>query len=192
MLQHCPQVPRGGTWSMLSGINSPSLLMLVKEPFLATCCSASGIYPGGGELRSVEWEPERWEQIFTPLKWQLSLSWPWWGKGPLFTYQSQHAFLVCHPESGVVQVLVRRQQVHTGGRVLEETHFSGTLQVSRCSASMRQLNLLTWDRFWSTRRIFRLFMWTLRSSSSTALSRSSWVVNGITNCKKNKEKIFNV
>lgn len=49
---------------MLSGMNSPSLLMLVKEPFLATCCSASGIYPGGGELRSVEWEPERFEQIF--------------------------------------------------------------------------------------------------------------------------------
>lgn len=46
------------TWSMLSGMNSPSLLMLVKEPFLATCCSASGMYPGGGELRSVEWEPE--------------------------------------------------------------------------------------------------------------------------------------
>lgn len=49
---------------MLSGMNSPSLLMLVKEPFLATCCSTSGIYPGGGELRSVEWEPERFEQNF--------------------------------------------------------------------------------------------------------------------------------
>lgn len=34
---------RGGTWSMLSGMNSPSLLMLVKEPFLATCCRASGM-----------------------------------------------------------------------------------------------------------------------------------------------------
>lgn len=44
---------------MLSGMNSPSLLMLVKEPFLATCCRASGMYPGGGELRSVEWEPDR-------------------------------------------------------------------------------------------------------------------------------------
>lgn len=32
--------------------------MLVKEPFRATCWSASGMYPGGGELRSVEWEPE--------------------------------------------------------------------------------------------------------------------------------------
>lgn len=53
---------------MLSGMNSPSLLMLVKEPFLATCCSTSGIYPGGGELRSVEWEPERFEQIFICLK----------------------------------------------------------------------------------------------------------------------------
>lgn len=42
---------------MLSGMNSPSLFMLVKEPFLATCWRASGMYPGGGELRSVEWEP---------------------------------------------------------------------------------------------------------------------------------------
>lgn len=30
-------------------------------------------------------------------------------------------------------------------------------------------------------------MWTLRSSSSTALSRSSWVVSGITNCKEKKQ-----
>lgn len=148
IVQHCIQIPRGGTWSMLSGINSPSLLMLVKEPFLATCCSASGIYPGGGELRSVEWEPERCEQIFTPLKWRLSLSWRWWCKGPVFTYQSQHAFLVRHPESGVVQILVRRQQVHAGGRVLEKTHFSGTLQgcfflfgidASAQSADLRQI-----------------------------------------------------
>lgn len=64
ILQCCSQIPRGRTWSMLSGINSPSLLMLVKEPFLATCCSASGIYPGGGELRSVEWEPARFKCIF--------------------------------------------------------------------------------------------------------------------------------
>lgn len=31
-------------------------------------------------------------------------------------------------------------------------------------------------------------MWTLRSSSSTALSRSSWVVSGITNWKKKKQR----
>lgn len=67
ILQCCYQIPRGRTWSMLSGINSPSLLMLVKEPFLATCCSASGIYPGGGELRSVEWEPARFKFKFLYL-----------------------------------------------------------------------------------------------------------------------------
>lgn len=38
---------------------------------------------------------------------------------PLFTYQSQHTLLVCHPESCVVQLLVGRQEVHIGGRVLE-------------------------------------------------------------------------
>ncbi len=47
----------------------------------------------------------------------------------------------------------------------------------------------TWEEIWSTRRIFRLFMWTLRSSSSTALSRSSWLVSGITNCKR-KEQLW--
>lgn len=41
------------TWSMLSGMNSPSLLMLVKDPLRATWCNSSGMYPGGGELRSL-------------------------------------------------------------------------------------------------------------------------------------------
>lgn len=36
----------------------------------------------------------------------------------------------------------------------------------------------------TTSNILRLFIWTLRSSSSTALSKSSWVVNGITNYTK--------
>lgn len=40
-----------------------------------------------------------------------------------------------------------------------------------------------------TSNILRLFIWTLRSSSSTALSRSSCVVNGITSYKK--EEIIN-
>lgn len=38
----------------------------------------------------------------------------------LFTYQSQHTLLVSDPESRVVELLVGRQQVHIGGRVLEE------------------------------------------------------------------------
>lgn len=40
--------------------------------------------------------------------------------GTLFTYQSQHTLLVSDPESCVVQLLVGRQQVHIGGRVLEK------------------------------------------------------------------------
>lgn len=54
--------------------------------------------------------------------------------------------------------------------------------------SLSPVSLRTWERFWRTRRIFRLFMWTLRSSSSTALSRSSWVVKGITSCNKEKKQ----
>lgn len=34
------------TWSMLSGMNSPSLLILVNDPFRATWCNSSGMYPG--------------------------------------------------------------------------------------------------------------------------------------------------
>ena len=41
------------TWSMLSGINSPSLLILVNDPLRATWCNSSGMYPGGGELCSL-------------------------------------------------------------------------------------------------------------------------------------------
>lgn len=41
------------TWSMLSGMNSPSLLILVNDPFRATWCNSSGMYPGGGELLSL-------------------------------------------------------------------------------------------------------------------------------------------
>lgn len=48
---------------------------------------------------------------------------------PAFTYQSQHALLVRHPESRVVQILMRWQQVHTGGRRLGDTRFSCTLDV---------------------------------------------------------------
>lgn len=55
------------------------------------------------------------------------LGWEW--EKPVFTYQSQHALLVRDPESCVVQILMRWQQVHTGGRVLEKTCFSYTLQV---------------------------------------------------------------
>lgn len=36
------------------------------------------------------------------------------------TYQSQHTLLVSDPESRVVQLLVGRQEVHVGGRVLEK------------------------------------------------------------------------
>lgn len=45
---------------------------------------------------------------------------------------------------------------------------------------------LTWVQEGSTSRIFKLFMCTERSSSSTALSRSSWVLNGITSYKIEK------
>lgn len=38
----------------------------------------------------------------------------------LFTYQSQHTLLVSDPESCVVQLLMGRQEVHIGGRVLEK------------------------------------------------------------------------
>lgn len=37
----------------------------------------------------------------------------------MLTYQSQHTLLVSDPESRVVQLLVGRQEVHVGGRVLE-------------------------------------------------------------------------
>lgn len=130
---------------MLSGMNSPSLLMLVKEPFLATCCSASGMYPGGGELRSVEWEPKRREQIERMTEFGTSTA-RCEREQPLCTYQSQHALLVCHPESRVVQVLARRHQVHTGGRVLEKRHAQVYTGSSSCSSATRRLSLLTWDR----------------------------------------------
>lgn len=47
------------TWSMLSGMNSPSLLILVNDPFRATWCNSSGMYPGGGELLSLLVGPHR-------------------------------------------------------------------------------------------------------------------------------------
>lgn len=47
------------TWSMLSGINSPSLLILVNDPLRATWCNSSGMYPGGGELCSLLAGPQR-------------------------------------------------------------------------------------------------------------------------------------
>lgn len=47
------------TWSMLSGMNSPSLLILVNDPFRATWCNSSGMYPGGGELLSLLVGPQR-------------------------------------------------------------------------------------------------------------------------------------
>ena len=44
---------------MLSGMNSPSLLILVNDPFRATWCNSSGMYPGGGELLSLLMGPQK-------------------------------------------------------------------------------------------------------------------------------------
>lgn len=68
--------------------------------------------------------------------------------------------------------------------------FEKKIQIKTDTQGVSTAVWLTWERFWSTRRIFRLFMWTLRSSSSTALSRSSWVVNGITNCQKKRKTVL--
>lgn len=58
------------TWSILSGMNSPSLLILVNDPFRATWCNSSGMYPGGGELLSLLVGPQR-KKIIQFYKYQL-------------------------------------------------------------------------------------------------------------------------
>ncbi|KAF3857066.1 hypothetical protein F7725_008925 [Dissostichus mawsoni] len=86
-------------------MNSPSLLMLVKEPFLATCWSASGMYPGGGELRSVEWGPGDVAHLRGELDYQEDL-------------QALHVNAAIQQLHGLIQVFLSGQWNH---QLQEET-----------------------------------------------------------------------
>ena len=99
------------------------------------------MYPGGGELRSVEWEPVG-EQHRRELNQYLGAQeYQQTGFGlcsrnvleksdqeAFPTYQSQHALLVCGPESRVVQLFMGRQEVHVGRRVLEKQNKTAYLK----------------------------------------------------------------